>query len=344
MAETPTPTEDYLKQLASGLEALGPAETDEVVAEIRAHLAEAVSDAGGNESAVLARFGSPDALATRLLEERGVLATGPGIPVVPGRARALAFAVDAAEWTVGGILVYMILAGSIGLMAFSGWRSALPIALALLMVALPAVTWFLRRRKPTYVSTGMQLFGLRRIRVGTTTRLVRERDVPGFPRQPKLFPLFATTIAIALIVVFGYSIASSIAENSHSQAQSAVEEAVTNSSTGVGMVSDAYREVLAGSYTPTAHDPMTGLIQRRASGKIETYSIESAEIPNSQTYVSEFPGRTSPIVVLVTIDEFAKGSDAPSTYQYRASCQMKSDGNGSYGGRWVIESAKPVHQ
>jgi uncharacterized membrane protein len=344
MTETPTSTENYLKQLASELEALGPAETDEVVAEIRAHLAEAISDAGHDEGVVFARFGSPDALAARILEERGVLASGPGIPEVPGRTRALAFAVDAAEWAVGGILVYMVLAIPIGLTAFGGWRSALPIATALVMVALPAVSWFLRRRKPTYASTGMRLLGLRRIRVGAATRLVRERDIPGLPRQRKLFPLFATAIAILLIVVFGYSIAYSIADNNRSRAESKIQDAVTDTSIGMAVVSGAYQQILAGSYSPTTHDSMTGVIQRRTSGKVETYAIESAEIPDVQTYATEFPQRTSASVVLVTVDEFTAGSETPSVYQYRVSSQTKSDGNQSSGGTWVIESAKPVQQ
>jgi uncharacterized membrane protein len=57
MTESLNASERYLQQLADGLEALGPAETSEVIAEIRSHLTEATVEANGDVAFALARFG-----------------------------------------------------------------------------------------------------------------------------------------------------------------------------------------------------------------------------------------------------------------------------------------------
>jgi hypothetical protein len=260
----------------------------------------------------------------------------------------VALAADIAIWSVVAILVYMFLVAPAALFMFVGSPS-LPVVVpawtaALLAIAASVWWWAKTRHKPGYTTTGMHLLGLRRIRVGQTSRVVRERDVPGSTRRKKLLPLLGAATAVMVLTLFVYSVFSSIADNNRSQAQSGIQSAVGDSSTGVSMVSDAYRQVLAGSYSPTAHDAMAGLVQRRASGKIETYSIESAEIPDASTYGAGYPQPSRAIVVFVTMDEYAKGSDTPSAYRYRVSCQIKPEGNGISGGSWAIDSAAPVRQ
>src|SRR5665647_92992 len=80
MNDKPSQIDRYLKALERGLDALGPDETRDVIAEFRGLLADALVDAGGDESAALARLGSPDALAARILEERGIPTAGSRVP------------------------------------------------------------------------------------------------------------------------------------------------------------------------------------------------------------------------------------------------------------------------
>jgi len=90
MTEVPDASERYLRQLGEGLQALGPEESAEIVQEVRSHLAEATAEAGGDLDVALARFGSPDDLAKKILEERGILVENPAVPPAAGWRRAVA--------------------------------------------------------------------------------------------------------------------------------------------------------------------------------------------------------------------------------------------------------------
>ncbi len=72
----PTPAEEFLLRVHRGLGALGPAERDDIVAELRAHLLD--RQAEGNAD-LLTGFGAPESLAASYLTEhslRGALARG----------------------------------------------------------------------------------------------------------------------------------------------------------------------------------------------------------------------------------------------------------------------------
>jgi hypothetical protein len=65
--------ESYLTRLSTALSAVGPAERDEIVREIRAHILDSVSSATGPEVAldrVLRLLGTPEGLADRYTTER----------------------------------------------------------------------------------------------------------------------------------------------------------------------------------------------------------------------------------------------------------------------------------
>jgi uncharacterized membrane protein len=65
--------EDYLGRLTNGLAAMGPAESDEIVREIRVHIQDSVSGAADPDNAVervLRLLGTPEELADRYTTER----------------------------------------------------------------------------------------------------------------------------------------------------------------------------------------------------------------------------------------------------------------------------------
>jgi len=103
---TSSEVEAFLGQVGEALEALGPDESREVVAELRALLHEATTEAGGDASAALAGYGDPRTLAARILEERGVHAGPTRIASAPVGTRLAALAVDVVLWVAALVFVY----------------------------------------------------------------------------------------------------------------------------------------------------------------------------------------------------------------------------------------------
>jgi uncharacterized membrane protein len=353
MAETPSATERYLERLAEGLEALGPEEIADVIAEVRAHLAEAVADAGGDEAAVLARFGSSDALTGRILEERGVLSADSGVPEAPVLSRLLALAADAALWLATLAIMSVFLAVPIASYDHAG-EPDLPIVMlawaALAAVVLGSAWWWVARwREPGHATMGMRLLGLRRIRLGSATRVVHQRDVPGSPRLRRLWPLIVTALAVLLLV----PIVTSPAFDARSQTQAKIREALGDSATAQNLVTELYRSVsggaaldeLDGMYAPSARAALADLVERRTVGLVASYNVGEVDFGDWDTRLAMWPEPAQTIVVLVTVWEHGKDpASEPALYRWRVVCEMKPAGGSTYSGEWLIWSAGPTTQ
>lgn len=155
-----------------------------------------------------------------------------------------------------------------------------------------------------------------------------------------------TVLAVIIIAGFAYS----IARVDRTQAQSHIENAVNNAGVGVVIVSDVYWQIMAGAsieglsgtYAASARDAMVELVQRHALGNVDTYSIASVELPESEPPDTSFSRASDRIVVLVSVNEFAKGSETPSVYRYRVDCLFRPVGGGASEGQWLIQSAERV--
>lgn len=348
MAEKRSSTEQYLVRLAEGLEALGPEETNDVIAEVRAHLAEALADSGGDEDAVLNRFGGSDALATSILEERGFFSDHSGMPEVPLWLRLLALLVDVALWAAG---LAIVLVPVLGFAWVASTPSATAIALtwaALALAVVGSAWWRIRRwRAPGRPTMGMRLLGVRRIRVGGTSRIVLERDVPGSAGRRRVWPLVLTALAVFVLA----SIVSSAAVSLRSQMESRIRNAVSDASTGQSMIEGLYGSVLAGaktsdlqgSYAPSTEGAISDLVQRQAAGKIESYNVSGVELGDYDHRLGDWTATSYTIVVFVPVQENGKDPYAVGpTYRWKVVCQMVDEGNGVSGGEWLIESADLV--
>ena len=229
MSEPLSASDRFLQQLADGLEVLGPTETSEVLAEVQSHLADAIAEAGGNESEALAQFGSPDLLAMRILEERGILRAGPAVPEARGSRRLAALVINVALWL---LLLWLFSIPVVGMGVFS----SVPLAGAVLgwtvLAALAAATlwwWVKKRRERGYVTPGMHVMGLRRIRVGQTTRMVRERDIPGLARRngARVAAVLGVLLAVLILAAMSYSVFSHRAADRQAEVQTAVWDSAT---------------------------------------------------------------------------------------------------------------------
>ena len=345
--DTPSSVEQFLTRLAAALEALGPAEVDEVVAEIRAHLAEATADAGGDETAALAAFGSSEALAARILEERGVVTAGSTVPEATFARRFGAAAVDGAVWLVK--LQILLALASIPVYRYGSPSQALVVAfwvcaavLAVGMVWRLIVLW----RRPGYATTGMELLGVRRIRVGNTTRIVRERDVPGGARAGRVWPAIVTLVAVYLLVGAGVS----VAQNTGHDAVSQSATAITGASHAASAVSTAYQQALAGvpvsdapdNFAPGAVPAYAALLRRHAAGTLLGYTIDSIELDH--VYDTGGLPKSGDLSLFVTVGEYAKRVDTSDQYRYHVTITWTPQGDGVSQGTTLIQSVEHVPQ
>lgn len=348
MAEKRSSTEQYLVHLAEGLEALGPEETNDVIAEVRAHLAEALADSGGDEDAVLDRFGASDALAARILEERGFFSKDSRVPEVPTWLRLLALLTDVALWAAG-LAIVLVPGFGFAWVASTPSATAIAVAWAALALAVAGSAWWrIRRwREPGRPTMGMRLLGVRRIRLGGTSRIVLERDVPGSPGRRRVWPLVVTALAVFVLA----SVVSSTALSLRAQMESRIRNAVSDASTGQSMIEELYGSVLSGAkaadlqgpYAPSAEGAISQLVQRHAAGKVESYNVTGVELGDYDQRLGDWAAASYTIVVFVPVQENGKdpGVEGP-TYRWKVVCRMVDEGNGVSGGEWLIESADLV--
>lgn len=199
--------DDYLKRLAKELQALGPAETDDVVAEVRAHVQEAAGDDEGKVRGALAQLGEPETMAAGILAERGLVPAAGEIADAPTWRRLAAWIVDIL--VPGVLLVFVVPFGVLflGLALFAGGHftgSALAwivmgIIVGLLIVWISWLAYALLARSGTRrTSPGMLLMGVRRVRVLGRTRVVLARDLAG--AQTRLGLRIVIAVVAALLV------------------------------------------------------------------------------------------------------------------------------------------------
>jgi hypothetical protein len=329
-----TKTEAYLRQLADELDALGPAETDEVLAEIRSHIAEAVSDTGGDEEAALARLGTAETLSTRILEERGVIIGSPAVPDAPALTRRLAVALDIAVSLFIFLLALPFLAPALFFAALTDGSAGF-VAVSFLLLAVGAVLlfsaiwrWF-RGRRPGRATIGMSVMGLRRIRVGATTRLVRSRDVPGLPQRTLGRLGWAARLALVLLLLsfLGcalYGVGASVVERNRQDVDAALQAGFFYSDSAVALVSGVYANAMFGAtqedlgqwFAPTASEASAQLLDRRAGGELASYQIWSVR-PLDYSWpepVLDEPGETYSFRTSVLVCEYPLDSHGGTTY------------------------------
>jgi hypothetical protein len=172
--------ERFLSELAEDLELLGPIEAKEVLAEVRSHLLDALIETGGDELAVLARFGPAGDLSERILEERGLLTAKPRVPDVSVWRRLVGVFTDLVMWYFAASLL------SVPFVVAFNWKNPVhPAWLVLASVYLAAeiagTGWWLLGPwfRCSSVTTGMRVVGVQPVGVSEQTRLVRVADIPG---------------------------------------------------------------------------------------------------------------------------------------------------------------------
>jgi uncharacterized membrane protein len=351
VTSAPTTTEQYLLTLRSALEALGPVETAEVVTEIRGLLAEAAADSGGDENAALAGFGSPEVLAARILEERGVLAEQTRVPAVPAKLETLAMVIDVVLLLAVLLLVWAFLAVPLGVTFMTLSVGSLPTFVfvgLLVAVAVIGSVWWLRsvRQRPGVTTSGMAVLGLRRIRVGDTTRLVRTRDIAGAVNPSRVPSALKIVFALLMLVAFAFS----LSEGTRSAADQSVVTAVSEASTGAAIVSEVYRAVLTGApeeemadtFASEAQGAMSALLERHARGELASYAIFNIGVPEYSTNSFDPTNNSGDLVVVVDVIEY-DARDSSANYQYIVRLTMEQVDGGA-AGQWFIESVENVAQ
>lgn len=343
--------EQYLSKLEAELEAIGPVESADVIAEIRSHLTEAAADAGGDIEATIEQFDDPEVLAARILEERGILSAGTGstLPEAPGYAKAMALVFDIAMWLVGVLFLLFFAYIDVGekpniTVIIIAWTLVTALAAA-------SVWWWTKgRRRPGRRTAGLDIMGLRRISIGGATRIVRIADIPGAKKVSNL----GQTIGVALAILLLLSFVNSMPRQNKQMVATWVESAVQESSTGTQIVSSLYRDVtigvkpgeLTGASTSQARSAIKDLVSRRASGKLESYEIGKVELAAWQSgkdrSISPWavPETTT---VFVTVEEFPKGAGGatvPSHYTYEVICKPEPETKYSGGCVYLIKSVK----
>jgi uncharacterized membrane protein len=315
-SEKNSATERYLRELADGLEALPPADRAEVLAEVRSHLAEATSETGGEEERALAGFGEPSVLATRILQERGVLAEFSGLPDAPRSTRLAAVAIDAARW----LLLLWVLLGAVFLYGAAGSPSPLTVALAWTYVAAvvagTAWWWIRTRRQRGHVSAGMNVMGLRRVRVGEASRLVRATDIgePKRARSELAGTVIWTLLLLLVVASLGYGLISSVRGQIETTHQQEIQAAAQDALEAEHLVTELYDATLRNEaasstwFTPEAGAAATDLTGRHNLGGFDSYSIIDVQLPDYHSAASADDVNGYEGVVLLDVNEFQKNT------------------------------------
>ena len=335
----------YLLELAEGLAVLGPAETEEIMHEVRTHIAEAVAEAGGNERAALAAFDSPEEFAYRILEERGVI-SGAVAPAAPTWMRVAAHVIDVAVWVFVSLLFYPVAALLAGLILWpfhpSDDSSIRLIVTVVILVCLALVIgwfyWIHSRNDYGFQTTGMDVMGLRRVPVGKARRTVRRRDIPGLPKQ-RLGRAGAIALAVIMVGLLGAFFINGVvssAQNKEIESDARVSNAINYSSQASAEVSHVYQMVTAGNpvneieefYTFVDQRILTDLESRKASGKLGSYQLLGVDLPDPNQ-LDGMRFSTGHLDAVGEVAEHAPGSDEVYAYVYHLKLDW-SDGTDSF--------------
>ncbi|MCL5736112.1 MAG: DUF1700 domain-containing protein [Actinobacteria bacterium] len=342
-------SERYLRRLADALEALGPTETSEVLTEVWSHVTDAIADAGSSEEEVLARFGDPEALAARILEERGVGRGGSGAPRAEGWRRIGAVIVDAALWLalVWLFAIPLIGVSMYGLRSYGGAVIAWVVIAAVMGVA--AWWWVKKRRERGFTTIGMKAMGLRRVRLGEENRLVRERDIPGLASREggRIVAVIGAIIALFVLASLTYSVFA----NQAGQREVEAREAVMSSGQAGSVITSLYREVATGAPLASVEGPFAlpvkqaaaDLLTRHSQGSVGSYTIIDMNLLEYKPY-DETPDGANQTLVSVSVLEYPPGSDVGQIYDYHVGLVVQSQGKGGWSGQWLIQSIDGPHQ
>jgi uncharacterized membrane protein len=335
----------YLLELAEDLEVLGPAETEEILHEVRTHITEAVAEAGGDERAALAAFDSPEEFAYRILEERGVT-SGAVAPTAPPWMRVAAHVIDVAAWVFVSLLFSPIAALLAGLILWPFHPSdessvRLTVTVIILVCFALAIGWFYwisRRNSHGFQTTGMDVMGLRRVSVGRGMRTVRRRDIPGLPKR-RLGRAWAIAMAVIVVGLLGAALVNGVVSSSHYrrvEADARVSNAINYSSQASAQVSHVYQMVTAGTpvneiegyYTFVDQRILSDLESRKASGELGSYQLLDVDIPDPDQ-LEGMRFSTGHLDAVVQIAEHAPVSDEVHEFEYHLKLDW-SDGTGAF--------------
>jgi uncharacterized membrane protein len=357
MSDPSRSVEEYLTRLGDALDVLGKDGAAEIVAEIRGHLGDAISERDGNAEEVLAEFGTPDALATRILEERGILAGSPSLAAAPKTARLVALLLDIAVWLFAVCAVYVALQVAITLKFITDLHILAVLGIYAVEAAMigASIWWWARGRgRAGHSTVGMRLVGLRRVRIGQKVITARLADIPGASRPNRLLP--ALMIGLALLVVVPALLSAYGVLEANRQAER--DAVVSEVSMAASVVGELYRKVengatvnnLADISSPSARTGVSSLISRHAKGQLGGYVVSRLEVvsyspENTATFNPPRAGAVlMEIVVRVHVLEYAKNSDERSPYVFQVRERTFSGGDSANDTTLVESIARDTEQ
>lgn len=338
-------TERYMQRLADGLDALRPGERAEVLAEIRGHIADATVEAGGDETNALAAFGDPDEMATRILQERGMVNEDRGVRSAPAWMRWTAVGIDVGSWLV--LLCFLLVPFGV-LSSVGGVATAAAWAYVAVVAAGTVWWWGWKRRRRGYTTAGMSIMGLRRVRVAGTTRLLQAADL-GEPRrgQGELAGSIAWAVVILLVVAaIAYGAIAGAAQNSAANRQNEVQNVARDVLDAERAIDQVYGAALKGESAPDWFAPQAAsagaeLVARHAAGGFDAYSVDSIDLPAYKPMPldsDELAHYTQ--VALVDVTEI-RNDTGLATYEFRVVkriTDLQVSGNAmAFSGTWRIE-------
>jgi uncharacterized membrane protein len=341
-----TEAERFLEDLARGLEALGPAESAEVVAEVRSHLAEAVAEAGGDETAALKQFGGPALLARSILQERGALSEGTEIREASAGRRWAAVALDAIRW----IVVLWILLAWTFIVGSGGSIAPYIVALAwtyIAVIAAVTIWWWVWKRRRSQVTAGMIVMGLRRVHLGDVTRIVRARDIPGCRGgRPTRVVMAAWALVIVLLFAWGsYGLITSFRGSSRSNQRQDIQAAVSDAGQAISVIQNIYAGLAHGDdismwFAPQAAGAARQLAERDAADPIDYILTGDIQMPDYKSILSYDDPTGREIDAYITVTEIHNnGSGANYRYKvvYRVTQAVRQGNAGFISAQMLVE-------
>ena len=307
----------YLVRLRAGLRGVPRPDVEDIVQEIRSHLADHVAGGGSPEQAV-AELGPAGLVAEEIIQRRMRPEGSPPVPDAPASRRAAAWCVD---FVVGGVLLllnpsWFVVLGAIqerfwmddrvraqlaAMPEYVSMTGGVGWALTALMVgSIWAAFYWLYLRRTCSVSVGMRMSGISRISTSDGVRVVRTSDIAeGEPARivarPKWYlalPVVPVALIAALVMLelavmtvgsflqpFNPMLPTTSAEAEHADSQAVVEA--------------FYDAILAGDAETAASYVADGatfnvdaLVADRAEDGIESWTFGPG-VPPGDWYVVE---------------------------------------------------------
>jgi hypothetical protein len=355
-AATPGATEQYMRRLADGLDALPAPDRAEVLAEIRSHIAEATTESDGDEVRALEAFGGPEEMATRILTERGVVKETGGLQSAPGWMRWTALALDIAGWV---LLLGLLLVVPLGVALYVGRVGAIVAWVYVAAIAGFAIWWWgWKRRRRGHTSAGMNVLGIRRVRVAGATRLVRATDL-GDPKRSKGELAGSIIWAVFLLAVLAFAglewFATSV-QNSASHHQQEIQNVADDTLQAENVLDNAYNAALKGEnatdwFAPQAAKAEADLLARHTAGLFNEYHVDTVQWADYKPLPEGADLKGYVLTAVVQVSESRDGTDFV-LYEYTVveritDVQFSRQGarsTTSYSGQWKVEGVKQVGQ